>query len=85
MNKTIKALNTKGGAVAVGVVGILIIGYIVKKQAETAIPEAAKAVGQAINPINEDNIFHAGVNAIGGYVSGEENWSLGAKIYDWTH
>ena len=85
MNKTMQALNTKGGAVAVGVVGILIIGYIVKKQAEEAIPEAAKAVGQAVNPINDENIFYTGVNAIGGYISGEDNWKLGAKIYDWTH
>jgi len=58
MNKAIQALNTKGGAVA---------------------------VGQAVNPINDENIFYTGVNAIGGYISGEDNWNLGAKIYDWTH
>jgi len=85
MNKALQVLNTKGGAVAIGVVGVLLIGYIIKNQAAKAIPEAAKTIGEAVNPISDENIFYTGVNAIGGYVSGEENWKLGHKIYDWTH
>jgi hypothetical protein len=85
MNKALQALNTKGGAVAIGIVGVLIIGYLVKEKAAKAIPDAAKAVGQAINPINDQNIFYTGVNAVGGYVSGKDNWNLGSAIYDWTH
>jgi len=31
------------------------------------------------------NYAYRGVNWVGGSLSGQENWSLGSAIYDWTH
>lgn len=47
--------------------------------------EAAKDLGNAINPTNPDNIFYTGVNAVGESITGDEHWTLGAAIYEWTH
>ena len=80
-NKAIKLLNTKAGAVAVGIAGIALIGYYVQRQAAAALPE----IGEAVNPVNDDNIFATGVNAIGAKLSGNEHWKLGSWIYDATH
>lgn len=78
MNKLLKIANTKAGAAAVAVVSVALIGYYVTKKAEQALPE----IGEAINPVNDDNIFAAGVNAIGAKVTGNKHWKLGGAIYD---
>jgi len=43
------------------------------------------AGAQAINPINQENIFYTGVNAVGGKLTGDADFSLGTWIYDATH
>ena len=43
------------------------------------------ALGNAVNPLNNENVFYEGVNAVGESVSGQEGWSLGSWIYDITH
>ena len=47
--------------------------------------EVVSEVGQAINPVNPDNIFSEGVDSIGGAISGDDDWSLGVWIYEATH
>lgn len=76
-----KLANSKVGlALAIGVIGAGFLYYTGKKAAET-VSEAA----QALNPINNDNIFASGVDAVGAKLSGNEHWSLGGWIYDITH
>lgn len=73
-----KVLDTKVGMVlALGVVGIASV-YLIKD----SVGNAAADVGQAVNPLNPDNVFASGVDAIGANLSGNENWSLGGWIYD---
>ncbi len=46
------------------------------------------AVAQAINPVNNENIFHRGVNAVGDVLDDgnrDGSFSLGSKIFDWIH
>jgi hypothetical protein len=81
MSKSMQFLNTKAGAVvAIGVVGAIAV-YFAQKKAGEAIAE----VGNAINPVNQDNIFYSGVNAVGAKVTGKENFNLGRFFYDLTH
>jgi len=80
-SKIIKAMNTKVGAVAaVGILGAGAIWYTKKKTGE-----ALEVVGDAINPISQNNIFNRGVNAIVQNLTGNENQTLGGWIYDITH
>ena len=80
MNKA-KLLNSKVGAVlAVGVVGGIGFWYA-KRQAA----QAANAVGDALNPVSQTNIFNRGANAIVQSLTGDENQTLGGWIYDVTH
>lgn len=60
---------------AAAVVGL----YLFAKREATA---AAKAVGEAVNPVSQDNIFNRGANAVGGAVTGRD-WSVGSQLYDW--
>jgi hypothetical protein len=80
MNKS-KILNSK---VAVAGVVVIAVGgglfYAQRKAAQTV-----DDIGQAINPVNQDNIFASGVNAVGAKLSGNKYWSLGSWIYDITH
>ncbi|PHR87952.1 MAG: hypothetical protein COA78_36775 [Blastopirellula sp.] len=78
MSNAIKALNTKAGAAAVVVVGVALIGYYAQRKAAKVLPDIA----QAINPVNDNNVFASGVNAVGAKISGNGNWSLGGAIYD---
>lgn len=38
-----------------------------------------------INPASSDNLVNRGVNALGGYIAGENDWSLGGWIYENTN
>ncbi|MDT0603483.1 hypothetical protein [Thalassotalea castellviae] len=71
-------LNTKSGMIitAAGV------GAIVLYFAEKKLRAAAGEVGQAVNPLNNDNIFASGVNSVGASITGNQNWSLGGSIYE---
>lgn len=46
---------------------------------------AVTAAANAVNPVNHDNVFASGVNGVGTAVTGDDDFSLGARIYDWTH
>ena len=73
-------LSTKAGAVvALGAV-VGVIGYFAQKKATDAVI----AAGNAVNPVNNDNIFYSGVNAIGEKVTGK-SFSLGNWLYNKTH
>lgn len=54
----------------------------------------ATSAAQAINPVNRENIFASGVNAVGGALvsdpdgpgkNADGSWTLGAWLYDVTH
>jgi hypothetical protein len=38
-----------------------------------------------VNPVDSNNIFYSSANSVGGALTGEDNLSLGAWIYDKTH
>ena len=39
----------------------------------------------AFNLTSPNNLAYSGVNAIGASMTGDKDWSLGVKIYEWTH
>lgn len=64
--------------IAIG--GLAVVLYWLSKR---EIAGALSAVGEAINPLSDKNVFYGTANAIGGAVSGGgEDWSLGSAIYD---
>ncbi|MBU2871968.1 hypothetical protein [Colwellia sp. E2M01] len=83
--KVEKILNSKAAMVGVGVLALGVVGYFATQKAAQAATQAAGVVGNSINPLNNDNIFASGVNAVGAKLSGSSNWSLGGWIYDITH
>jgi hypothetical protein len=38
-----------------------------------------------LNPASGNNVINRGVSGIGGYITGDDDWTLGGQIYDWTH
>ncbi len=74
-------MNLDWKAAAVLVVGGLVAAYIIKRQ----VVQSTEAALEAVNPVNDENIFHSGVNAVGAKVTGNDSWSLGTAIYEWTH
>lgn len=59
-----------------------------KSTAQSAVQyagESLSSLGNAINPVNQDNIFYGGVNAVGGKLTGDSDFTLGGWIYDKTH
>lgn len=69
---------TNSQLIGIGVAGVLGLMYLSKKTSEVATE-----VGHAVNPINQDNIFYSGVNAVGGHISGDPSWTLGGQIHEW--
>lgn len=74
-------LNSKVAVVGAVTVATLITAYLIKAQAQ----KAAGAALESINPLNNDNIFSSGVDAVGAKLSGNKYWSLGGWIYNITH
>lgn len=74
-------LNSKAGMVGVVVVGALAVLAVASYKAEKAVI----ATGEAINPLNDNNVFASSVDAVGAKLSGKSNFKLGAWIYDITH
>ena len=70
--------------VAVGMVALAGLAFVLYK-ATGKVAGAAASVGNAINPLNHDNVFASAVNKAGAAVSGDANWSLGGWVYDLTH
>jgi hypothetical protein len=76
-----KFVNSKAGmVVSVGAV-FAVFSYVAAKKAKEAVSD----VGYAISPVNNDNVFSAGVDAIGASVSGDKNFKLGNWIYEKLH
>lgn len=57
--------------------GLAVVGYLIYRK----LPD----VGNAVNPLNQENVFYEGVNAVGEKLSGDQDFSLGAWLYDITH
>ena len=55
------------------------------QQAGQAVSDALPAIGRAVNPTSDENLAYRGVNAVGGAVAGDRNWTLGGWLYDITH
>lgn len=47
--------------------------------------KAVVAVGEAVNPLNDENIFAAGIDNLGGKILGDVNFSLGGWLWDITN
>ena len=67
------SLFTNNQLIGIGVVGLVALVYLAKKGSE---------VVTAVNPLNDDNIFHTGANAVGEKITGEEGWTVGGAIWD---
>lgn len=65
------------GAAAVGVLTIFGALWYAKRQALGLAP--------SLNPVNPDNIFYGAVNETGAAITGNNNFSLGAWIWEATH
>ncbi len=48
-------------------------------------PEALAAAGNAINPLNPENVFASGVNNVGAGLTGNKDWSLGGAFFDFMN
>lgn len=59
-------------------VGALGLWYLKNKAVEVA-----GDVAQAVNPVNYDNVFHSGANALGEALTGDEHFTVGGWWYDW--
>lgn len=68
----------------IGILMIIVLWYVLRK-AGSAAEQAIDNTLAAVNPVNDENIFYQGTNAVGGALSGDQYWSLGGQVYDWMH
>ncbi len=80
--KLITPIN--GTSLMLGLAGIAAAAWLLNRGAKAAT-EAVGTAAEAVNPVNNDNIFYQGVNAVGEKLTGRENFDLGTWIYDITH
>lgn len=64
--------------IGVGAVGAYFGARFIAGQAA----KKAAAVGNAINPVNDENVFYSGVNSVGGSLTGDKYFTLGGWIYE---
>lgn len=68
-------------AIASGAAALIVIYKFFKGEAS----EAVKAVGNAVNPVSDQNVFYRGTNAVGEAVTGDPHFTLGGWVYDVLH
>lgn len=78
-----KIAPIKAETVLIGV-GVAVGIYLLYRTLNKA-GEVAGDVVDAINPLNSENIFYSGVNNIGALLTGNDDFSLGAAVYDAEH
>jgi len=71
-------------ALALGLVGAAVVAFVAYRAAAAA-PAAAAAVGRAIDPTSDQNVFYRGAGAVVGVVTGSQDETLGGWLYDLTH
>lgn len=65
-------------------VAVLGLGVYALYRIKNAATAAASAAAPYVNPADRRNLAYSGVNAVGSAITGQD-FSLGAKIYDWLH
>lgn len=78
-------LNSKAAGYAV--VALIAVGalYFLGKKLAGSAGDAARAVGQAVDPTSDKNLAYRGTNAIGEALTGDKDFTLGGWLYDITH
>ena len=71
------------GGVILG--GYLYLGKKALDKAGDTGKKVAIAVGEAVDITSDTNLAARATAAIGEAVTGEEGWTIGGAIYDWTH
>jgi hypothetical protein len=76
--KIMQFANTKVGmVVALSAIAGLAV-YVAGKQ----VVETVGDVGNAINPVNDNNVFAVGVDSVGAKLTGDVDFKLGGWLYD---
>lgn len=86
--------------IVAGVAAVAVIAYLSTKKAADlgqsigagavdlvggVLTGAVNAIPAPINPTSTENVVYGGVNAVGGWMTRDDNWTLGGQIYDWTN
>lgn len=76
--------------IAVGIAGVVVVAalwYAKKKLGEAgqAVADAVAPVIPYVNPADSSNVINQGVSWLGETITGDDGWSLGSQVYDWTH
>jgi hypothetical protein len=58
------------------------LGAVAIWYAQKKTREAVSATLDAVNPVNDENIFYSGVNAVGEKLTGDERFNLGSWLYE---
>jgi hypothetical protein len=77
-----KAELTLGGVVGLAAVGVVVLVYLKREAIAEAAGDAARAVGNAVNPASPENLAYRGVNGIGAAVTGDDSWNLGGAVWE---
>lgn len=67
---------------------LLVAGWYITSKAERAtgvVVDGVKAVAPYINPADSRNVVYSSVNAVGGLITDDPNFSFGSWLYDKLH
>lgn len=78
-----KLALTAGGIVALGTLAALGVLWWRRDAIAAAAGQAARTVGNAVNPASDQNLAHRAVSAVGAAVTGDDSWSLGGQLAEW--
>lgn len=67
------------------IITLAVVGVGLYLFAKREAAQLADDVGKAVNPVSKDNIAYSGVNAVGGVLTGKQNFDLGVWVYDIFH
>jgi len=80
---SVSLVNNTQFFIIAGVLGVG--GYLLYKKGLDVLPETVSQVSNAVNPLNDQNVFAEAVNDAGSILTQDENFSLGGWFYDVVH
>lgn len=78
-------LNTKAAGYAVLLIGGALILYYVGKKAASAVSDALPAIGEAVDPVNPNNVANKAFNHFYEGFTGRPGATFGGDLFDVLH
>lgn len=85
MNTPRLELSATGVLAVAGLAVAGLVAWRLYRGAGDLVEAGADLVRKDLNPASSENVVNRAISQLGGFITGDADWTLGDQLYDWTH